>query len=194
MRHPNWDTLTPDDTQPWEPLDSTRLSPPPRELVRDEVRTHTGRVTEYTYRPRGPRAVFVLPVTDDAEAVLIRQYRYPLRAWITEVVAGGIEADEDPAAAARRELHEEVGGTAREWVPLPGFYPQPSISGVIFYATLALGVTLGEREPEDTELIEPVRVPLPEAYRMLHAGEIPDAASSLALFHARGELARRGLV
>lgn len=194
MRHPSWDALVPDDAQPWTPLDTVRLSPPPRELVRDRVRTHGGDEIEYTYRPRGPRAVFVLPVTAAGEAVLLRQYRYPPRAFLTEIVAGGIEEGEDVEAAAARELREEVGGTAAEFVALPGVYPQPSISGVVFHGVLALGVTLGERAPEASELIEPLAVPLPEAYRRLEAGAIPDAMSALTLFHARAELVRRGLL
>lgn len=194
MRSPNWPDLTAQAEQPWTTLSSTRLSPPPRELVRDRVRLSSGAEIEYTYRPRGPRAVFVVPVTPEGTVVLIRQYRYPLRAWITEVVAGGIEPGEDVAGAAARELREEVGGTAATWVALPGFYPQPSISGVVFYALLALGVTLGERAPEDGELIEPFALPLREAYRRLRAGEIHDGPSSLALFHAHSTLTDRGLL
>jgi len=87
-----------------------------------------------------------------------------------------------------------VGGAASEWVPLPGFYPQPSISGVVFYPLLALGVTLGAAQLEDTETIERVVLPLAEVYRMLEAGEIQDGPSSLTLWQARGELTRRGLL
>lgn len=194
MRHPNWATLVPDETQPWQTLASREAVPPPRSVLIDRVRTHAGAELDYTYRPRGPRAVFILPVTADGRVALIRQYRYPLRATILEVVAGGVERGEEPLDAARRELAEEVGGEAQEWVTLPGFYPQPSISGVVFYPLLALGVQLGEAHPESSELIERQIVPLAEAYRRLMAGEVLDASSSLTLFHARPELERRGLM
>ncbi|WP_293915395.1 NUDIX hydrolase [Deinococcus sp.] len=190
----NWAQLVPDEAQPWQTLSSAELAAPPRQLLRDRVRAHGGQELDYVYRPRGPRAVFVLPITAASEAVLIRQYRYPLRATITEIVAGGLEPGEDLLAAAARELREEVGGVAREWVALPGFYPQPSISGVVFYPLLALGVVLGESENEDSELIECLVLPLPEVYRRLHAGDILDGPSSLTLFHAHAELERRGLV
>lgn len=194
MIHPNWAALVEDDTQPWATLESRQIVSGFRTVFEDRVRLPSGVETTYQYRPRGPRAVFVLPVTAAGEAVLIRQYRYPLRATVTEVVAGGVERGEDLLAAAQRELHEEVGGVAAEWVPLPGFYPQPSISGVIFYPFLALGVTLGDMHHEDTETIERVVVPLAEAYRRLDAGEILDGSSSLAMWHARGVLAGRGLL
>lgn len=192
--HPNWPTLTEDAEQPWETLSSEVLVPGFRTVLRDRARTAQGVELTYQYRPRGPRAVFVLPVTARGEAVLIRQYRYPLRATVTEVVAGGVESGEDLYGAAARELKEEVGGVAAQWVALPGFYPQPSISGVVFYPLLALGVTLGDMAHEDTETIERVALPLAKAYEMLEAGEIQDGPSSLTLWHARRPLAERGLL
>lgn len=192
--HPNWPKLVPDELQPWQTLDSQQVLPPPRIMQRDRVLVHTGATLEYTYRPRGPRAVFILPVTAVGEAVLIRQYRYPLRAHIYEVPAGGIEEGEDVLSSAARELKEEVGGRAQEWISLPAFYPQPSISGVVFYPLLALGVTLGAAQPEADELIERCVLPLAEVYRMLAAGEIFDGPSSLTLFHARAHLKRSGLL
>lgn len=192
--HPNWPTLKEDEAQPWQTLSSRELVSGFRPVTQDQVQLPSGLEITYQYRKRGPRAVFVFPVTAQGEAVLIRQYRYPLRATITEIVAGGVEQGEDMLHAAQRELLEEVGGSAQEWLPLPGFYPQPSISGVVFYAYLALGVTLGEAHLEATEAIERFVIPLAEAYRMLEAGEIQDAASSLALWHARKILQDRGLL
>lgn len=192
--HPNWPTLREDAQQPWKTLSSRVLVDGFRRILEDQVRVRDGVETVYQYRPRGPRAIFVLPITLAGEAVLIEQYRYPLRATITEIVAGGVERGEELLPAAQRELLEEVGGTAQEWVPLPAFYPQPSISGVVFYPFLALNVDLGEMHHEDTETIERVVMPLKEAYRMLEAGEIQDGPSSLVLWHARAELVRRGLL
>lgn len=192
--HPSWPTLVPGEAQPWQTLSSEALSGPPHVLHRDRVRTGSGHELDYLYRPRGPRAVFVVPVTPAGEVVLIRQYRYPLRAWITEVVAGGMEAGEEVLESAARELHEEVGGTAEQWIALPAFYPQPSVSGAAFFPLLALGVTLQEARPEPDELIERLVLPLGEAYRLLLAGEMLHGPGALTLFYARAELERRGLL
>ena len=192
--HPNWPNLKEDEEQPWQTLASRQLVTGIRPITEDQVRTPGGTEFTYQYRQRGPRAVFILPVTHDGQLVFIRQYRYPLRATITEIVAGGVEQGEDIQKAAARELVEEVGGTAQEWLPLPGFYPQPSISGVVFYAFLALGVTLGEAHLEPTETIERFTATIPEAYRMLEAGEIQDGSSALTLWNARKTLMERGLL
>ena len=192
--HPTWSRLVPDPDQPWQTLSWQLLSGPPHRLNRDRVRTPQGAEFDYTYRPRGPQAVFVVPVTAAGEVALLRQYRYPLGAWITEVVAGGMEDGEDILESAARELMEEVGGAAAEWVALPAFYPQPSVSGAVFYPLLALGVTLGQARPEADELLERLVLPLPEAYRLLAEGEILHGPGALALFHARPHLEARGLL
>lgn len=194
LQHPNWASLREDATQPWKTLSSRVLVAGFRVVLEDQVELENGTQTSYQYRPRGSRAVFVLPITAQGQAVLIRQYRYPLRASITEVVAGGVERGEDLQGAAEREMREEVGGTAGEWIALPAFYPQPSISGVVFYAFLALNVELGEMHHEATETIERLQMPVAEAYRMLDAGEIQDGPSSLTLWHARRHLLERGLL
>lgn len=192
--HPNWPRLVPDETQPWQTLSSQAVSGPPHTLNRDRVRTQVGAEFEYLYRPRGPRAVFVVPVTPQGEIVLIRQYRYPLGAWITEVVAGGMEDGEDVLESAARELTEEVGGTAQEWIALPAFYPQPSVSGAIFYPLLALGVTLEAARPEPDELLERLVLPPAEVYRLLTVGEMLHGPGALVLFQARAHLEARGLL
>lgn len=72
--------------------------------------------------------VCILPVVGEgpgAQTVLIRQYRFPVGAWQTELPAGAIDPGEEPAVAAARELAEESGYTARELVDLGPFHPAP---------------------------------------------------------------------
>ena len=186
-------TLEPDDVQPWRTLRSAEISPSPR-LVRDLVEGHAGTSFEYVYRPRGGAAALVVPITRDAQVVLLRQYRYPLRMTLIEIPAGGVEEGEQPLEAAKRELLEEVGGTASEFVELPLFCPQPSFTGQVFHPFVAFDVTLGESSPEDSELLRIEVVPILEAYRRLDEGAIPNGPSALCLFHARKVLVERGLL
>ena len=187
------DPLRPDAEQPWTTLERAELcaSPP---LWRDTLRLHGGTEESYVYRPRGGRAALVVPVTPGGDIVLLRQYRYPLRATLSEIVAGGVETGEAPRQAAERELREEVGGTARSWLALPTFCPQPSFTGQIFHPFVAFDVELGASEPEPGELIEVQVLPAGEVYRRLDAGELPNAPSALSLFYARPALLERGVL
>jgi ADP-ribose pyrophosphatase len=74
-----------------------------------------------------PGSVVVLPVLPDGRILLIRQYRYAARQYLWELVAGRIDAGENPREAAARELIEETGYRAKRFrifldvFPTPGF-------------------------------------------------------------------------
>ena len=98
-----------------------------------------------------------------------------------EVPAGGLSLDLTPEEVARRELLEEVGGTADELHYVGQFYTSNGISNEVAYVYLATGVELGETHHEPTERMEIHPVPVEEAMRMAREGEITDGPSALAL-------------
>ena len=72
-------------------------------------------------------AVGVIPVTDDGKVIIEKQFRYPLSSVITEIPAGKLDSfTEDRLSAAKRELEEETGYTAKEWVSMGDYYPTPA--------------------------------------------------------------------
>jgi ADP-ribose pyrophosphatase len=151
-------------------------------IRRDQVRLPSGLETDFAYM-ESKGAVWIVPVTDDGQIVLIRQYRYAVDDWTWEVPAGGKHdhtgSDEE---LARRELSEEVGATCRSLENVGWFYGAVSIStgqGVVF---LARGVQLnGMPHREPGEFIEVHPVPIDEALAMAHDGQIKDCKSALAL-------------
>ncbi|RTH20938.1 ADP-ribose pyrophosphatase, partial [Thermus scotoductus] len=108
---------------PWERIELEEILTEPVRLVKERVRTHTGKELTYIYRPGPVAASFVLPVTDKATALLIRQYRHPTGKFLLEIPAGKVDPGETPLEAAQRELLEEVGAEARRFFPLPPFHP-----------------------------------------------------------------------
>ena len=107
--------------------------------------------------------VSVLPVDDDGTVYLVRVYRYTLDRQSLEALAGGIEDDEDPKEAARRELREEAGIDAAELIDL-GVVDQLTevvVSPDRLY--LARGLSFRTPDREETEEIERVAVPLHQA-------------------------------
>jgi ADP-ribose pyrophosphatase len=152
-------------------------------IHRDTVRTHTGAEITYSYMER-PDCVAIVAVTTAGEVLLLRQYRYPVRAWCWEIPMGGIEDGEDPAATVTRELLEEAGGRAASVRYIATFYTANGAVQQRCMVYLARGVERGQPNHEPTELIHVTPLPIAEALRMAHAGEITDSLSALALLLA----------
>jgi ADP-ribose pyrophosphatase len=166
-------------------LDSSRLvtSSPWRTVIEDRLASDNGRVSSYAYLAV-PRAVFVVPVTDAGEVILVRQYRHPVRDWTLEVPAGSVEDGEAPREAAERELAEEVGGRAREWRHLTTFYSSSAHLSLRSDAYLATGVTLGKPQPGEDEDVVVVRMRVEEALARARAGELVEGQTALAILLA----------
>lgn len=172
-----------DERQPWQTLRTeTLLDSPWRAFRRDRVRLHHGAEIDYAY-VETPRAAWVVPVTAAGEIVLIRQYRYPIRAWAWEVPAGAI-GDETPLEAAHRELAEEIGGRCRELRPVGRFYSSSAHLTLEAHVFLALDVELAGADREATELMEIALLPAAEAFARARSGAINEGQSALALLMA----------
>ncbi len=166
-------------------LDSSQLvtGSPWRAVIEDRLLTDDGRYTGYTYFAV-PRAVFVVPVTDSGELVLVRRYRHPVRDWTLETPAGSVEDGETPIEAAERGLAEEVGGDARAWRHLTTFYSSSAHVSLRSEAFLATGVVLGRARPEQDEDVSVVILPVAEALERARAGALRDGQTALAVLLA----------
>jgi ADP-ribose pyrophosphatase len=135
-------------------------------------------------------SVVVLAVDDSASTprvLLERQYRHAAKDFLWELPAGRIDPGEQELQAAKRELLEETGYTARKWRRILKFYASPGFVAETMAVFLATGLCAGEAQPEDDEVIYKRLVPLPAAVRMALGGTIKDAktiASVLWLDHA----------
>jgi rSAM/selenodomain-associated transferase 1 len=159
---------------------------PWRAVLRDRLVTD-GDETTYTYLAT-PRAVFVVPVTDAGEVVLVRQYRHPVRDVPLEVPAGSVEEGESSLAAAQRELAEEVGGRARAWTHLTTFYSSSAHVSLRSDAWLATGVELAAPRPGRDKRMTVLRLPLAEALARARAGLFEEGQTALALLLAAEHL------
>lgn len=131
-------------------------------------------------------AVAVVPVTEDDEVLLVRQYRHALGRYLLEIPAGVLDVvGEDPAAAARRELQEETEHDARELIPLVSFHNSAGwtterTSLFLGQGLSRLAVPVHEPEAEEADM-EVVRLPLRAAFDAALAGELTDAKTVLGL-------------
>jgi len=130
-----------------------------------------------------PGAVVIVALDDEDHVYLVRQYRHPIGRYLLELPAGGLEPDEAPLAAAKRELREEVGLEARDWRPLGSFFSSPGFANEVLHAFLARGLSSAQGQPDDDEDISVVRYPLTKLLE--HPEECADAKTLAALLLLR---------
>ncbi len=165
-------------------LESELLAGSPwRAVVSDTLVLDDGRTTTYAYLAT-PRAVFVVPVTNKGELLLVRQHRHPVRDWTLEVPAGSIEDGESPLEAAQRELAEEVGGRAGGWRHLTTFYSSSAHISLRSDAFLATGVEVDVPRPDEDEHVFLVRLPVTEAIERARGGDFQEGQTALAILIA----------
>jgi ADP-ribose pyrophosphatase len=144
---------------------SERVLEPSGVRVLREVVRHTGSV------------VVLATVKDGREPLVLleRQYRHAAESYLWELPAGRIDKGEKALAAAKRELLEETGYTARHWKKILKFYASPGFVAEPMTVFWARGLKAGPAQPEADEVIEQHLVPLSKAVRMVLRGTIRDA-------------------
>ena len=125
--------------------------------------------------------VCVIPVTENNEIYLVRQFRYPFGETTLEVPAGKLEKGEDHAECGKRELLEETGLVCSEYTYLGGIYPLPAYSTEIIHMYLAKGLEYSGQCTDEDEFLDVVKMPFSDALRMVMDGEIKDAKTQIII-------------
>lgn len=125
--------------------------------------------------------VCVIPVTDNNEIFMVKQFRYPFREVTTEIPAGKLEKGESHYECGRRELVEETGFMCTEYIYLGEIYPTPAYNTEIIHVYLARGLNLKEQNLDDDEFLDVEKIPLTQAVEMVMDGRIKDAKTQIAI-------------
>ncbi len=149
-------------------------------VTRDVIKLETGQeaVREIVHHPGG---ACIAAVTDDDQIYMVIQPRYAFNQHILELPAGKLEPNEEPIAAARRELAEEVGLGARTITPFHQIYPTVGYSNEIIHCFLAKGLYPKKEQPDFDEDITVQKMPLEAAVNMVIDGTIKDAKSAICI-------------
>jgi ADP-ribose pyrophosphatase len=130
---------------------------------------------------RHPGAAAMVPLLDDGNVVLVKQYRHAVNNYLWEIPAGTLEPDEEPMACAERELVEETGYEATNFDKLTEILPAPGYTDEHIHIFLATGLTLAEQRLEDDEVLTVQPTPFDKAIEMIKTGEIQDAKTIVGL-------------
>jgi ADP-ribose pyrophosphatase len=176
--------MTPRKHGPWSINNSTvKYRHELIEVREDQVTRPDGRPGIYA-TVRVKPGVSVLAFAEEGFVYLAREFRYAVGRASLEVVGGAIDESEQPAAAARRELREELGIEAEEFVPLGQIDPMTSLIDSPAHLFLARKLDFKEKENEGSERIEVVKLTLVDAVAQVYANKITHGASCTLILRA----------
>lgn len=181
----------------WKTLSSEVVYETPfLEILSDEVTMPNGNQGHYGWLKSKSDAVYVVPITDNNEVVLVQQQRYTIGSIATiECVAGGVDANETYVEAAHRELLEETGYTASTMTPVfdgdPLIFPSVSKARDPYKLYIARGLEKVSNTLDEVDGIESnVHVPLEELSDRVLAGDVVCSQSIASLLAAQVRLAK----
>jgi len=174
----------PRDHGPWKILQSTEVYRDPwLSLRKDDVIRPDGDRGTHSVVSIKP-GVSVVAIDDEQNIYLTEEFHYAVGRYTLEAVSGGCDEREDPLTAARRELREELGILAADWRSLGVVDPFTAMVLSPTELFLARELTFVSSQPEGTEQIRCVRMPLAEAVSLVLASGITHAPSCVAVLKA----------
>ncbi len=145
----------------------------------DEVQLPNQKLVNREYI-KHPGAVAIVPLYEDNSVLMERQFRYPLHKAILEIPAGKLEFGEDPLLCAKRELKEETGFEASEWIFLGKIHPVISYSTEFIDIYLAKGLVQGPAKLDEEEFLDVFRATIPEISELIKKGLITDVKTIIS--------------
>jgi ADP-ribose pyrophosphatase len=149
-------------------------------FVSEDVTLPNGSRTELAM-VRHPGSTAVVPLFDDNTVLMERQYRHAVGEYLLEIPAGTTEPGELPLNCAGRELEEETGYVAGEFIELSQVLILPAYSDEKIFVYLARGLKPSNQNLDKDEIIEVVKYPFGKALNMIGDGHISDALTILSL-------------
>lgn len=131
-----------------------------------------------------PGASAVVAIDEDNRIIMEKQFRYALNDYLLEIPAGKLDAGEDPLVCAKRELEEETGIIASEWISLGTIATSPGFCNEVIHLYVAKGLSKGEIHWDEDEYAEVERYTFDELLQRIKEETIKDSKTLSALLLA----------
>lgn len=131
-----------------------------------------------------PGASAVVAIDDDGRIIMEKQFRYALNDYLLEIPAGKLDVGEDPLVCAKRELEEETGIIASEWISLGTIATSPGFCNEVIHLYVAKGLSKGEIHWDEDEYVEVERYTFDELLQRIKDETIKDSKTLSALLLA----------
>ena len=135
-----------------------------------------------------PGASAVVAIDDDGRIIMEKQFRYALNDYLLEIPAGKLDAGEDPLVCAKRELEEETGIIASEWISLGTIATSPGFCNEVIHLYVAKGLSKGKIHWDEDEYVEVERYTFDELLQRIKDETIKDSKTLSALLLAMPHL------
>jgi 8-oxo-dGDP phosphatase len=155
-------------------------------VMRDDVLDHKGQPLIYSYMRLQNPSTFIVACNDTGDILLQQVYRYPIDERLWEIPAGYMEKDEEPLAAAQRELMEETGFVSDDWHRLGRIYQITGTGDVPVEVFLARGASTRKKATDKNEDIINRRFSkIEEIEKMIAQGDLKDSPVIAAIYMAK---------
>ena len=131
-----------------------------------------------------PGASAVVAIDEDNRIIMEKQFRYALNDYLLEIPAGKLDAGEDPLVCAKRELEEETGIIASEWISLGTIATSPGFCNEVIHLYVAKGLSKGKIHWDEDEYVEVERYSFDELLQRISEEKIKDSKTLSALLLA----------
>jgi len=146
---------------------------------RDYLKTPTGDETKLEIIEHGG-SVVIIPIDDDGNLLLVRQYRHAAQQDLLELPAGTRDKEEPFEECAAREIREETGMEAGKLKKVGNFYLAPGYSTEFMAVFLATELSHNPLEADFDEFLQVEKIPIQKAVELFQSGKMLDAKSLAA--------------
>ncbi len=149
-------------------------------LKRDKVKLENGNIA-YREVVNHSGGVGVIALNENGEIYMVKQFRYPYKKTILEIPAGKLNKGEDPLECGKRELCEECGVKAKNYISLGEIYPSTGYVDEVIHLYLATSLSKSQQKLDDDEFLDVLILPFEKVVKMVMSGEITDSKTVSAV-------------